>query len=573
MSSALDRLTDALGARVVKRGRHSAMAKCPAHDDGTASLSLSVNAAGDVLLKCHAGCTAEQIVGALAGFTMPMLFADYGNGTGNGATPAREIIATYDYTDADGQLLYQVVRYWPKDFRQRRPDGNGGWLWSLGETPRVLYRLPAIIEAVAMGRTIYITEGEKDADALVALGLDATTNAGGAEKWRPEYTATLKDAVRVVIIPDNDAAGRAHAAAVSYALAVHAGEILTLTLPNLPEKGDVSDWLAAGGTVEGLAPPPEPKRRYRLYTDLELDALPTPPHQIANYCTVGSLVALVGKYASFKSFVLLDQACCIGTGAEWQGRRVQHGPVVYIYAEGAWGIRQRVRAWKAAYRYEGSVGVYFLPTACLLTDPAQVTLLLAEITRTGIAPRAVFVDTVARNMAGDESKVADMGLFIRGCDTLRETLGATVHLAHHMGWNADRSRGSTNLPGSVDTEVLLERDDMLLTLKNTKQKDGPEFADFTLQAVPTAESLTLRTFGRLTTDLTKNEHIILTLVQQSEPMTAKAIMEETNIAHGSAYNAISRLVSLSYVKRRGTKIAITDVGKLLAPSNSPTPSK
>jgi hypothetical protein len=95
-----------------------------------------------------------------------------------------------------GELLFQVVRYEPKGFRQRRPDGEGGWHWSLGETVRVLYRLSEVTEAVALERTIFITEGEKALDALAKLGIPATCSPGSAEKWRDEYSQYLADANR-----------------------------------------------------------------------------------------------------------------------------------------------------------------------------------------------------------------------------------------------------------------------------------------------------------------------------------------------------------------------------------------
>src|SRR6516165_5667843 len=94
-----------------------------------------------------------------------------------------KIVKTYDYRDEIGELLFQVVRFEPKDFRQRRP-GGCGWIWKLGDARRVLYLLPELVKAVAAGQTIYIPEGEKDVDNLRAIGLAATTNPGGIKKWR-----------------------------------------------------------------------------------------------------------------------------------------------------------------------------------------------------------------------------------------------------------------------------------------------------------------------------------------------------------------------------------------------------
>ena len=128
-----------------------------------------------------------------------------------------DIVATYPYTDEAGQLLFEVVRKVPKKFLQRRPDGAGGWIWKLKGVRRVLYRLPEVLAAVQEGRVVYLVEGEKDADNLAKLGLVATTNAGGAGKWRREYTEALSGA-RVVLLGDNDTAGEGHVQTVTQAL-------------------------------------------------------------------------------------------------------------------------------------------------------------------------------------------------------------------------------------------------------------------------------------------------------------------------------------------------------------------
>ena len=170
-------------------------------------------------------------------------------------TPLGRAAATYDYTDEGGTVLFQTARYnLPDDrktFRQRRPDGRGDWEWGLGDVRRVLYRLPAVIEAIKRKETIYIVEGEKDAEALAALGLCATCNPMGAGKWNEEYTEALSGA-SVVILPDNDKPGSDHAQAVAQALHDKAACVRIVPLPNLREKEDVSDWLAAGGTRQDL---------------------------------------------------------------------------------------------------------------------------------------------------------------------------------------------------------------------------------------------------------------------------------------------------------------------------------
>jgi hypothetical protein len=166
--------------------------------------------------------------------------------------PLGRIVASYDYLDESGTLLSQVVRYEPKNFRQRRPHGRGGWSWSVKGVRAVPYRLPDLLKAIADGRTIAIVEGEKDVDALYNLGFSATCNAGGAKKWRRELTPYLRGA-DVVVIPDNDVAGREHANVVGFALENVAAQVRILNLPGLPEKADVSDWFAAGHTTEELS--------------------------------------------------------------------------------------------------------------------------------------------------------------------------------------------------------------------------------------------------------------------------------------------------------------------------------
>jgi hypothetical protein len=173
------------------------------------------------------------------------------NGSASAPRQRRTEVASYDYVDESDKLLYQVVRYVPKGFSQRQPDGKTGWIWGLGNTRRVLYRLPGIIEAVALGRTVFVVEGEKAADALATQGLPATCSPGGAGKWRHEYAQCLKGA-DVVILPDNDEPGRQHGEQVARSLRGHAASVKVVELPGLPKGGDPFDWIAAGGTIGQL---------------------------------------------------------------------------------------------------------------------------------------------------------------------------------------------------------------------------------------------------------------------------------------------------------------------------------
>ena len=162
----------------------------------------------------------------------------------------RVIVQTYDYHNAQGALVSQTVRYDPKDFRQRRPNGQGGWIWNLKDLSLVLYRLPEVLTKVAAGETIYIAEGEKSVDLLWQHGLPATCSPLGAGKWKKVDQTPLHGAT-VVLLPDNDDAGQKQAMAVKKALHGHAARVTILRLPGLPDKGDVYDWFeTAGNTTE-----------------------------------------------------------------------------------------------------------------------------------------------------------------------------------------------------------------------------------------------------------------------------------------------------------------------------------
>lgn len=236
------------GHQAKPTGDSSWSARCPAHEDGRESLSVTEGQDGRTLLKCHAGCSFVDIVAAVD-LKPGDLFADNGRRTGH--RHQSRIVATYDYTDEDGKLKFQVCRFEPKTFRQRRPDGNGGWTWSMRGVERVLYRLPSVLAIARAGGVVYLCEGEKDADRLAALGVCSTTAPQGAGKWRDTFTDSLRGA-QVVVLPDNDDPGRQHAETVAKALHAAGIAVRVLELPSLPPKGDVSDWLAAGGDREKL---------------------------------------------------------------------------------------------------------------------------------------------------------------------------------------------------------------------------------------------------------------------------------------------------------------------------------
>ena len=328
-------LNPATAFRDVKKAGAGWSARCPAHDDQRASLSIGIGHDRRILLKCHAGCELDDILAA-ARLDHADLFPE------SSKPPTSTITGTYRYVDEGGRHLYDVVRYAPKDFRQRRADG----VWKMAGVRRVLYRLDKL-----QGQTVvYICEGEKDCDRLRALGLTATTNAGGAGKWKREYTAQLTGASieKVVILPDNDDPGRAHADAVARSCHVAGLQVKVVNLPDLPTKGDVSDWLDAGRTkdelvaivkaaplyVPSVVEPPAAEATGAVIVrlaDVEPEAVSYLwPHRIAR----SKLNLIVGDPGLGKSQVTLDAAARVSRGAEWpDGGRAPLGDVILLSAE------------------------------------------------------------------------------------------------------------------------------------------------------------------------------------------------------------------------------------------------
>ena len=164
-------------------------------------------------------------------------------------------VATYRYTDETGDLLHEVLRYAPKTFRQRHIAADGTRQWGLnGTRRRVPYALPALRSAALAKQPVVVVEGEKDADALSAAGLIATTNSGGASwQWTPEFVESFAGVPQIIIIPDADSPGRKAAQERAQLLASVCEDVRICDLaPERSDGFDVSDYLAAGNTVDEL---------------------------------------------------------------------------------------------------------------------------------------------------------------------------------------------------------------------------------------------------------------------------------------------------------------------------------
>lgn len=273
--------------------------------------------------------------------------------------PSGKIVATYNYTDAAGELLYQVVRFDPKDFRQRKPDSRGGWVYANDRD--VLYRWADL--AQYPDATVFVCEGEKDADRLASLSHCATTVCGSS-KWGAECVGPLKGR-NVIILEDNDEKGRTRALKAANALHDMAASIRIVRLPDLPERGDVSDWLDADparaetlpdiccGTPEWEPDPNEPSEEVSASeqtSPIELfwhgETYDRAPRSwtIKNLLPETGAGLLSGQWGTAKTFAGLDMSAAIMTATPFAGREItRRGGVLFVAAEGATEIPIRLQ--------------------------------------------------------------------------------------------------------------------------------------------------------------------------------------------------------------------------------------
>lgn len=409
------------------------------------------------------------------------------------AEEPQRITATYDYIDENGEVLFQVVRYAPKKtFRQRRPDGSG-WSWSVKDVRQVPYRLPELLKAKP-ARVVFVTEGEKDADNLAALGVLATCNAGGSGKW-PESFGQHFAGRDVVILPDNDAAGAKHAQFVAASLLPVAKRVRILPLPDLQAKGDVSDWIAAGGTKAALvalaeqapdyAPVSEhPPSRFGAIHWSDLDLVEARTDWVTeDLLFAGDHGMVYGGSGSGKSFLCCDWGLSISRGVPFLGKRTEQGGVIYQAGEGGKGLVKRLKAYRQHHNVYGrDLPFVLLPERVdLFGDGESLEAFIAECLALKAAMpcplRVVFIDTFATASAGaNENDSADVGRLLLAGERIARETGAALIWVHHKNAAGDRERGHTSLRANLDAAIEVVRDDdsPRRTARLSKIKDGED---------------------------------------------------------------------------------------------------
>ena len=438
-------------------------ARCPAHDDRRASLAVARGDDGRWLLKCHAGCAFDAVVGAL-GIDARDLFPS----NGHRRPPARREAAVYDY---DG--VFEVVRYEPKDFRQRRPDGRGGYLWNLdGILPR-LYRL----NRLAGRETVVVAEGEKDVDRLWSLDLPATCNAAGAGQWRPAHTEQLRAAGvrRIVVVPDADDSGRAHGQAVARSCAAAGIDVKVAALPAGVK--DVSAYVDAGHDRRALlelvrsaepydeAPDrqPLPAGLVRL-SDADLDTTPADgPTAVARLLAhAGRVTLLHAREKTGKSTLVGAAVAAVTRGRPFLALPTVRGDVLWVGEEAAADVKSRLSQWDA------DLGkVYFIRHP--RPGPEHESSLRRLVER--VRPVWVILDTWAHYLKAhrvrDTSGAGEQGLLIGDVVDIAREFQTAIAVSHHNRKNPTATaesgdgegeyRDSTAIGAAVDMIVSMSR--------------------------------------------------------------------------------------------------------------------
>lgn len=491
-------------------------ARCPSHDDDHASLSVAWGDKGKVVATCHANCTFAEIVSAL-GFNKRDL------------EPQRAVAQSYDYRDEDGVLRYQVTRWEPKAFTQRRPDPKltGRWINNMDGVELLPFNLPAVAEMVAHGTEdddIWIVEGEKDAIALeTAYGAVATCNSGGASKWTDAHSEHLRGFKgNLIIVIDNDdkpsKPGQKHGLEVYESIIRVTGLEPELVYP--VEGKDAADVVASYGPDDGFVlVTPEMLRaeiaeaaaqnpgadevlaaiealfmaqedaRTTLIADVHSDsdifAMTPPRYAIDGWLPVGFFSDFFGEPGSKKTFVINDQLRHIRAGKTWHGHAVTRGATLLFEGEGLEQLQARIVAWNEYHESPEMAPGGHVSIPIDMTTPAGV----ARVVRTvqdfekahGERVVCVGFDPVVEYMNGEENGEG-MEMVTRGFRALARYLDVSVVLGAHTNAAGERARGGDQLRMRAGAHVRVETlKGGIVGLVQEKQKNGERLA---LQLLP-----------------------------------------------------------------------------------------
>jgi hypothetical protein len=547
-----EQIAKSLGNAKRANGQWVASCPVPSHGKGNGdknpSLSVHIDDEGKPLFHCHGGCTQESVFQTIRDMQLLPELEERPDPLANiKPLPKVEFQQEWQYQDEDRVTVFVKHRLRigeiGKTYRLYKVDSDGKRYPTLGDARIVPYKLPELLDAKTAGRIIYLAEGEKAVDALMSLGVVATTAHSGAGHW-PEAITEYFAGANVVILPDNDLSGWSYARKAAEAILPIAKALKVVDLGLQDQGDDAFEFIEAGGGRAELAAlvkaAPKitsvddvtiPERLQAIQPNAPIDVstpqvediakefAPDPPKQadkpkpaktikieswdeiqdepvewlIEGVIPVGSFTALYGPPGSFKSFIALDIAEAIATGRTWMGKPVDKpGAVLYLAGEGFGGIGARIKACKIHHQTEDGAPIYIVRHQLNLRSSAEDfnALMMAVVTlveQTGMEFSLAIVDTLARAFGGgNENSSEDMGAFITAMGKVQEFLNCALMVLHHSGKDAAKGlRGHSSLLGAVDTELELLRfdDQMKGVLTISKQKDGADNERFGFEMV------------------------------------------------------------------------------------------
>ena len=576
-----EQIAKSLGNAKRANGQWVASCPVPSHGKGNGdknpSLSVHIDDEGKPLFHCHGGCTQESVFQTIRDMQLLPELEERPDPLANiKPMPKVEFQQEWQYQDEDRVTVFVKHRMrvgdTGKTYRLYKVDPNGKRYPTLGDARIVPYKLPELLDAKTAGRIIYLAEGEKAVDALMSLGVAATTSHSGAGNWPPENTEYFAGA-NVCIIPDNDLSGWAYARKAAEAILPIAKAVKVIDLGLQGQGDDAYEFIEAGGgraelaalvkaapkinsvddvtiperlqaiqqiapieatpqqpTAEDIAkefapdppkeaPPPKPLKTIKIES---WDTIQDEPVEwlIEGVLPALSFAALYGPPGSFKSFHALHIAYCVATGHSWMGRPVKKsGAVLYLCGEGFGGIGARIKACKIHHQIEDGAPIYIVRHQLNLRSSAEdfnalMLAIVQLVEQTGMEFCLAIVDTLARAFGGgNENSSEDMGAFITAMGKVQEFLNCALMVLHHCGKDAAKGlRGHSSLLGAVDTELELLRFDeqMKGVLTISKQKDGADNERFGFEMV----EVEIRSAG-----LDLSEPVVSLAVQASDEAT------------------------------------------------------
>ena len=460
----------------VRKSGKSWNTNCPAHDDKNPSLSISEGRNGNVVIFCHSGCPIESVVKAL-GLTMTDLFAEDKPNLSVVASSPMKLVDTYHYVDMNHKPLYEVRRYEPKTFRPYLPGASRA---GLNGTERVLYRMPALIDALVAGDDVMIVEGERDVHSLEAAGYVATTNSGGSAGWLDSFGDIFQDTEGlVVVVADNDPAGAKWAGQVAASLAARGVDYEVYQVPG--EHGaDITDHLAAGLEIDGglkdidVTPaesdnPLESDNLFESDNPFERSFIHWPTffdaERVAQdwFCEPilarGRGHALYAEAKGGKSFFTLPLACHVATGQAWLDMPAQDPRKVLLvdYEQSDADVWERM----LQFGFDASVDLSNLHYALLPhtegLDTSEGGRALIEVVQR-IDAELVIIDTMSRAVEGEENSADTLRSYYKHTGAPLKALGVTVLRLDHAGKDKTKgARGTSAKSDDVDVVSYVKR--------------------------------------------------------------------------------------------------------------------